>query len=636
MRWYVRISVAALWSLFLVSSLSAQNTVSVNPRLVSYPTLIIYNGKIMTMDDETPTTNVGTIVQAMAVRGKEIFALGGNDEILALAGPQTERIDLHGKTVIPGIIDSHNHIHNNEVNYWITQHPEIVQKYMRNFNIAGKTYSEIRRGIELVLKENMGSAPPGQWAFLNLNNNEGGSGMGPGVKYVQDHLLAEKDLNALAPKTPVFIASHPAYMINDAAKKAIKDLYGFEPLVGEGEEMDENGQGGLVLYGRALVVDGYFKDHIDDLAEIVRDGLLKNAAMGVTTFTSHQMGLRFMDAYQKLDKEHRQPIRFAFTHYYGFQDNPDPASFYRRLGDMAGMGSDYFWTSGVGMGNIDDGPPMFCSTIPAKPELKKREYCKATPKTSMGQGMYAALQSRERVAIGHAYGDKGVDYFMDFLDQLMKEQPAMDLNYVRSRRFSSDHCGFYPRPDQIPRMAKFGMIISCGGNVLDRSYPWLELYGMQYQNWVSPIKGLIDGGVRVVFENEAGVQGTKARTYFNDVVPLITRRNHAGKMVAPEEAVDRVIVMKMMTSWPSYYMLREDKMGTLKEGKWADFVVLNKDYFTVPVEEIANTYPYMTVVGGSIQFLHKDWAPEIGKTPQGIQVEYNNAPRYESGGGGGI
>ena len=177
---------------------------------------------------------------------------------------------------------------------------------------------------------------------------------------------------------------------------------------------------------------------------------------------------------------------------------------------------------------------------------------------------------------------------------------------------------------------------SSGGNVLDRSYPWLELYGMKYQNWVSPIKGLIDGGVRVVFENEAGVQGTKARTYFNDVVPLITRRNHAGKMVAPEEAVDRVIVMKMMTSWPSYYMLREDKIGTLKEGKLADFVVLNKDYFTVPVEEIANTYPYMTVVGGDIQFLHKDWAPEIGKTPMGIQVEYNNAPRYESAAGGGM
>ena len=136
-----------VWLVAVPSWLRAQDTVTVNPKLVSYPTLIIYNGKIMTMDDETATTNVGTIVQAMAVRNNEILAIGTNDEILSLAGPKTDRIDLHGKTVIPGIIDSHTHIHNNEVNYWITQHPEIVQKYMRNFNIGGKTTAEIRRGI---------------------------------------------------------------------------------------------------------------------------------------------------------------------------------------------------------------------------------------------------------------------------------------------------------------------------------------------------------------------------------------------------------------------------------------------------------------------------------------------------------
>ena len=620
-------TLAILGALAVVAA--AQEKVTVPAAVVSYPDLIVYNGKIVTMDDESTTTNPGTVVQAMAVRGDEIFALGSSDEILVLAGPQTERMDLRGRTVIPGIIDSHTHIHNNEVNYWITQNPEIVQRYMKNINIAGKTIPDIRRGIEVALKEVMGHAPEGQWAFLNLNTDDGGSGMGAGVKFVQDHNMALADLNSLAPKTPVFIAAHPAYMINDAARKAIKDLYGFEPLVGEGEEMDENQQGGLVLYGRALVVDGYFKDHIEDLANIVRDGLLKNAAVGITTFTSHMMGLRFTDAYQILDRAKRLPIRFAYTHYYGFQDNPDPAAFYRRLGDMAGMGSDYYWTTGAGIGNIDDGPPMFCSTAAAPPETKKREYCKIAPGTSMAEGMYAAIVSRERVAVGHAYGDKGVDYFMDALERAMKEQPSFTLDYIRSRRFSSDHCGLYPRPDQIPRMKKLGMIISCGGNVLDRTYPWLKLYGMEYQKWISPIRSLVEGGVKVAFENEAGVRGTEATTYMYEAVPLITRKNYKGFMVAPEEAVDRVIVMKMMISWPSYYMLREDRIGSLKPGKWADFLVLNKDYFTVPVDEIANVYPYLTVVGGKTVFVHKDYAPEIGKQPAGIQVQYVNKPPYE-------
>jgi predicted amidohydrolase YtcJ len=622
--------VSIMTGVMLFSGLSfGQEMVSVDTRLVGYPNMIVYNGKIVTMDDESTTTNLGTIVSAMAIRDDEIVSIGSDADILGLAGPETDRIDLKGHTVIPGIIDSHTHIHNNELNNWTNEHPEILEQYSRSFVIPGNTNEEIARGIEIVLKENMGDAPEGQWAFLNLNTSEGGSGMGQGVKYVQDNQLRLERLNELAPDNPVFVAAHPAYMINDAAKRAIKEMYGFEPLVGENEEMDENQQGGLVLYGRALIVDGYFKDHIEDLAEIIKDGLLKNAATGITTFTSHMMGLRFMDGYRLLDNAGELPVRFAFTHYYGFQDNPDPASFYRRLGDMAGMGSKYFWTTGVGVGNIDDGPPMFCSTMEAPGDIKKREYCKNAPGTSQSDGIYAAIISHQRVSLGHAYADKGVDYFLDQIEQAIREEPSITLDYVRSRRFSSDHCGFYPRQDQIPRMARLGYIVSCGGNVLDRSYPWLKLYGLKiYENRISPIRSLVEGGVRVVFENEGGVRGTVARTYFNDVVPLITRRNHAGEMVAPDEAVDRVILMKMMTSWPSYYMLREDKIGTLTPGKWADFVVLNKDYFTVPVEEIAMTYPHMTVMGGKIRFLHSDFAPVIGKEPVGIEITYDNSPRY--------
>jgi predicted amidohydrolase YtcJ len=634
MRFIERLTLGVLGAILFALPAAPQNRVSAHPRLVSYPTMIIYNGKIMTMDDESTTVQVGTVVQAMAVRGKEIFAIGTNDEILDLAGPSTERIDLKGRTVIPGIIDSHTHIHNGALNEWSAEHPEVLEEFSRRFVIPGSTNEDIYKGIEIVLKENMAVEPPGKWAFLQLNTNEGGSGMGQGVKFVQDHAMKVEDLNQMSPNNPVFIAAHPAYMINDAARAAIKELYGFEPLMGENEEMDANQQGGLVLYGRGLIVDGYFNDRIPELSKIVHDALLANAAVGITTFTSHMMGLRFMDAYRYLEARNKLPIRFAYTHYFGFQDNPDPANFYRRLGDMAGMGSsDYFWTTGVGVGNVDDGPPMFCSSMEAPQEIKKREYCKNAPGTSQSEGIYSAIISHARVSLGHAYADKGVDYFLDSIEQAMKEFPnTFTLDYVRSKRYSSDHCGFYPRPDQIPRMAKLGYYVSCGGNVLDRSYPWLELYGLQrYEGWISPIKNLVEGGVRVVYENEAGVDVSEktARTYFNDVVPLITRRNHAGKMVAPDQGVDRVILMKMMTSWPSYYMLKEDKIGTLVPGKWADFLVLNKDYFTVePVEEIANTYPYMTVVGGKITFIHSDYAPEIGKQPVGIQIEYDNSPRY--------
>ena len=85
-------------------------TAQVPSALIVYPNLLIHNGKIVTVDDKTTATNVGTIVEAMAVRDGKILALGSNQEILALKGPQTQVIDLKGRTVLPGIIDTHSHL----------------------------------------------------------------------------------------------------------------------------------------------------------------------------------------------------------------------------------------------------------------------------------------------------------------------------------------------------------------------------------------------------------------------------------------------------------------------------------------------------------------------------------------------
>jgi dihydroorotase-like cyclic amidohydrolase len=87
-------------------------------------------------------------------------------------------------------------------------------------------------------------------------------------------------------------------------------------------------------------------------------------------------------------------------------------------------------------------------------------------------------------------------------------------------------------------------------------------------------------------------------------------------------------LMKMMTSWPAEYVLREDKVGTLAPGKFADIVVLNKDYFTVPQDQLPNTYPVMTIVGGKIEVIRAEFAKELGRPPLGPQIEFKNGKRY--------
>ena len=614
----------------LVSWAAAQETATVPVAIIAYPDLILHNGNIVSMDDTSTGPSPGSIYQAIAVHNQRIQALGTNTEILSYAGPDTETIDLQGKTVVPGFVDAHTHIHNNEVNWWVSQNPAAFDTMGRRFSVGGMTYEELKKGIELVLKEQMTSSEEDKWAFITLPTNDPddpGSGTGVGVQFLQERQILLNELDEFAPNRPVLVFSHPAYLINSKGVEAIENIYGAVPEVVM-DTSDDAGFGDLVQYRRSLLVDGYFRLRPRGLADIVEQSLRKNAAVGITAFSSHMMGLQFLNAYQILIRENRMPIRYAYTHYFGFQGNSDPASFYMRLGDMEGLGNDYFWAAGVGLGNVDSGPPKICTTMEAPPAVKNREWCRDEPGSATSKAVLTAVLSKERVAVGHVYGDKAVDYFMDTLEEAIGLDPTITLDYIRSRRFTADHCGFYPRPDQIPRIARLGMIISCGGNSLSRSYPWLERYGLQYAKWISPVKSLIDGGVRTVYENEAGVQGLVSETYFYQGYALITRENEYGRLVAPEEAIDRMTLMKMMTSWPAEFVVREKHLGTLEKGKLADLQVLNKDYFTVPQEEIPSIFPLMTVVGGKIEVLRSEFARELGKDSAGPQLEFNNEPRY--------
>ena len=87
----------------------------------------------------------------------------------------------------------------------------------------------------------------------------------------------------------------------------------------------------------------------------------------------------------------------------------------------------------------------------------------------------------------------------------------------------------------------------------------------------------------------------------------------------------------MSTVWPSYYVLKEDEIGTLEPGKFADFVVFNKDYFTVPVEQIPTVFPLMTVLGGKTIVLREEFATELGVPAVGPQMKFRFEAEYNFG-----
>ncbi len=608
-------------SVFLLAVATAgAQTVTVPATLVGYPDLIVHNAKIATMDDASLNPTMGRTSEAMAVRDKKVLALGNNAEMLALAGPQTRKIDLRGRTVVPGIINTHSHMHDHSIQRWVQANEDKIETVVRRFSVTGQTYEELAQGIELVLKEQMAHAEPDQWAIISLPRG-GSSGTGIGVQYLNDPGSGanREELDKLSPNSPVMLNAHPNWMLNKNAEDSILDLYGLE-------NTPENREVFVPVFNttinRSLVVDRYFASRIPELAAIIQDGLEHQAAVGFTTFSSHIVGLRNFDAYRMLEREGRLPIRFAFAHRYGQQVEPDPAGFFMRLGDLAGMGTDYFWNVGPTMGGLDSGPPSICTTMEAPEKFKSKEKCVLEPGSNTEKAIISALNSYQRYVVNHVYGDKAFGNFMNVVERVIESNPGITLEYIRSRRLTADHCGFYPNPEQLPRIKKLGIVLSCDPNFMNRSYPWLSVYGMDKANRIGPIKSILNAGIMPTAEAEMSVESGTGPTYFTVQSKFLTRKNSRGDLVAPEEAIDRITLMKMMTTWASHYVIREDAIGSLEPGKLADFVVLNKDYFTISEADIPTVFPLMVVLGGKTTILRKELADEWNAQPIGPQMNW--------------
>jgi predicted amidohydrolase YtcJ len=614
-------------ALLLGNAAAAQQAGSIPQEVLAYPQMIVHNAKLVTMDDHSfgLNTPVGTIAQAMAIRDGKILEVGSNDQILRLKGPQTAMIDARGRMVMPGYIDTHTHIHNGALTRWVAEHPEAEAENATSYSVSGRTPEELRDAITAAVREHVRSAEPGRWAFISIS---GGQGMVGGILYLANKNYTMEMLDQYSPQHPVVLFAHPSYIVNTAFTKGMEQIYG--KFDADAAGLDEWGRikSTAAQYRREIFTDLYFRSRVPKLAEITEEGLMLNAAAGITTYVSHIMGERFMDAFNMLARQNRMPVRFGYTHWFGFAAGyADSEIFYKKMGDFFGHGlTDYFWQAGVGLGAIDSGPPRFCSTMEAPPAIKELEWCQNGPGTREYETTKTLIANYQRVQVGHAFADKGVDFFMDAVEEAMKENPAITLDYIRNLRLTSDHCGFYPRISQIPRLAHLGIIISCGANVLTRSAPWIGpgRFAPKYEEQIAPIRSAIAGGVMVTFESEAGIDVEGSRSYFGHAIPFLTRKNARGQVVGANEAIDKNTLLKMMTNWAAKFIMKEDVLGSLEKGKWADFIVLSNDYFAGPPEALYGVYPEMTVIAGNIKVLREDFARELGKQPVGPQIRWTD------------
>ena len=355
---------------------------------------------------------------------------------------------------------------------------------------------------------------------------------------------------------------------------------------------------------------------------------------GITTFGSRLNTNQQVTAFNYLlRKDGRLPVRFAFSFDLARQAIPRQASLgmYENIGVMWQTieANPWLWLHGMSSEGDWDSPTRPCmgDDLPAKPGVDQQmikfqlENCPDFESPTV-IALMRGLRSGWRWAGVHDIGSHGLRLFVQKLEEQMQMNPDMlTLDYVRNSRHGFAHgmmVGY--EPDVIPNLKKYNLHVPINVRRTLAVVPaYLDLrYGEPGWAFVAPVKTLIDQGVTVV--GEAEIFSPTPETY-PDILDVYVNREvmedgwppkpgEEGRVYVAEEGVDRVVALKLITHKSSEFLLADTKVGSLEVGKFADFIVIDKDYLSGPDREIRDNKIIMTVIAGDTGYKDPEYSVE--------------------------
>ena len=609
----MRIATTVTFLCALIAGLGAQSRPvppAVMDTLLTYPELIVTNGRIATLDAERTT------VEAMAVRDGRILALGTTGEMRALAGPSTTILDVRGRTVLPGLIDSHTHPQGWAVKHWLQASqglgPELDPQLLVTY-VKGDSAVALINGAEAAITRRARELGPGKWIWIALWSADK-----PVAESVLQHKLIDRAfLDRVAPDNPVMIEGPESLgpsLNNSAAKAEMERLLGREVL------------GLRALY--TVPFDIILRGRVDAIAALIKKEMETCLLpYGITTVVGHIESPETLRALSWLDRRGEMPVRWGWVHRIGYSLAKDPVEFYSLIGDTRGQGSPFFWNIGAGEESWEARELYSCSqATPLRPEQKNFRY-KPCPKdpASIGydaegyRALKATVESGLRPTFLHAYVDGTYDALFRLLDEAVRDG-RVTLEEIRDARIGMEH-NQVVRPEQIEKIKHYGLYLSFQAYQLQaqsKGLAYLNEYGERYLPWMMPVKSLIDAGVKVTFNTDVHLTRTtpEARmlefpeSWDNSVWPLyqfFMTRTIGERVFSREQAIDRQQVLEGATRTGAEYALRERDLGSLEAGKLADFIVIDRDYFTIPVSEVHTIRTLLTAIGGRVVYRSADF-----------------------------
>jgi predicted amidohydrolase YtcJ len=532
---------------------------------------VFINGNIHTGNDRQPHA------EAIAVNGGRIVFVGSNAEAAKKfpAASGSRRIDLQGRTVVPGMTDAHCHIFG-------------IGAREMNLNLEGTTSLE---DFLAKVKERVRQTPPGHWV----------TGRGWIETFWKPQIFPTRaDLDKISPDNPVFLrrADGHGVVVNSAALK----------IAGINKETPNPFGGEILKDKKSGEPLGMLLDHAEELvgqhippptaAETERElllGVKRSLELGWCEIQNAGSVLAEVDLMRRLCDEGKIKLRI-YNAVYG---PGEPAA--RLLADGPAVGAcDHRFTNRTIK-------VVFDGSLGSRSAALLDRYADAetsgflTQKEADLSPMFEAALRRGVQVETHAIGDRANRIILDLYERALKSVPP-EQRKIREPRWRVEHAQILSAQD-IPRFAKLGIIPS-----MQPSHAISDLFfapsrlGKERLAGAYAWQSLLKAGAIIPGGSDAPVERGEPMIEFYAAVARKSVKGFSGDGWHPEQAVSREQALKMLTAWPAYAAFEEGDKGSIEVGKLADLTVLSKDIMKIPEPEILTTTCMMTVIGGEIVF----------------------------------
>lgn len=541
---------AARWILLFGALLCAA------PAFAQGADTIFLNGKIVTLEA------AGT-VEALAVRDGRIAAAGKNDEIAKLAGPSTRTIDLAGRTVIPGLIDSHMHairaalFYATEVNWIGTKSiPEAMDR--------------IRAKAKL--------ARPGEWIIV-------AGGWTP-PQFAEKRRPTQAELVAAAPDNPVYIQLFYSNILLNPAGFAALNIGKDEDLPGGKLERDADGRLTGWIAGDIATISSVFDrlplPTFEQSVEGTKQFFRELNRLGITGVSDPGGFNLTADSYRPLFKvwqDRALTVRVVYSLFAQRRGKEleDIQSMTQML--PMGVGDDWLRFNGIGE-NVTWG--MYNNDAPT--DAQKQQYYEIA--------RWAA--SRGMTLTQHWNNNRSVGQLLDVFERVNKDIPISAL------RWSIAHLNDATQ-DNLARMKALGVGWLMQNAMYFQGEAFLRERGNEIMKLTPPIKTAMNLGLTI----GGGTDAHRVMSYnpFVSLQWMIDGKTVGGTATRDvDESPTREEALALYTRGSTWFTHDEDRRGSLRPGKLADLAVLSKDYMTVPVAEIGALTSLLTMVNGRIVY----------------------------------